>query len=119
MLKRIVFPLSFLAPVVLSATVDAASLEPGKPYFATLGDRQAVIYFVERAEGDEVVVTVAAQSPDTGSSMRSVAILQPGQHQTLSLGGPAGIAPATLDIARHGDAVELISPVVGQHTASN
>jgi len=110
--------LAALAAPGLASAADV--LNPLEPRATTIGDRQAVVYYVAQPDGYQVVVTFAASTPDTGVSMRSTVTLQPGQHHIVSIAGEAGTAPATLDIARAGDRVTIdASARVGNQAALN
>jgi hypothetical protein len=82
-------------------------LRPMEARSTLIGERAAVVYYVAKPAGYDVVVTFAALSPDSGASMRSVITLLPGQRQVLSIGGEAGCSPASLEIAREGDSVSI------------
>ena len=56
-----------------SAHTETTTIAPAEPAFVEIGTRQAVVYYVPSAGGYRVVVTFAANNPDDGSSMRSVA----------------------------------------------
>lgn len=96
----------------------AGELRPMQPRFVAVGGRDAVIYYTQGSQGYEVVVTVAASTPDDGLSLRTVAMLAPGQRHVLSVGDATGAAPEALVIERRGDALVVISPEKPQHHAS-
>jgi hypothetical protein len=98
----------------LPAVAAPLTLAPLQPALVAVGDRDAVVYYVVRSDGYEVVVTFAANSPDDGSSMRSTVLLQPGQREELSLGGPAATAPARLEIVRDGETLVINPAAVDQ-----
>jgi hypothetical protein len=87
------------------ALADSAGglLLPTEARHVTIGEREAIIYYVAKPAEFEVVVTFAANSPDNGVSMRSVFNLRPGQQGTLSIGGAVNTPASTLEISRDGD----------------
>lgn len=95
------------ASLVLAQSAFAANLAPMEPRFVDVGERNAVVYYTDTAEGFEVVVTIAANSPDDGTSIRSVVTLAPGQQTRLSLGGSVGQTPATIIIRRDADSLTI------------
>lgn len=105
---------AFCSTVVLLSTLagaaSAADLAPLAPQFVSVGGRDTVLFYTETPVGYRVVVTVAANKPDDGTSMRSVVTLQPGQQATLSMGGDVNSKPATLTIARQGDRLVVLPP---------
>src|SRR3954454_4567883 len=88
----------------------AGGVAPLAPQFVSIAGRDAVIYYTDTAAGYEVVVTFAANKPDDGASMRSVATLLPGQQSTLSVGGDVNTKPATLTVRRDGDSLVVLPP---------
>lgn len=96
----------------------SGGLRPMQPRFVAVGGRDAVVYYTEKAQEYEVVVTFAANTPDDGQSMRTVATLAPGQRYVLSVGNTAGSAPEALVIERRGDALVVGSPEELQRHAS-
>jgi hypothetical protein len=73
--KSIPWGLAILVAGGTLKAAPAAERQPLKPYYAASGKRSAVIDYAEDADGYRVIVTFAADQPDTGASMRSVAPL--------------------------------------------
>jgi hypothetical protein len=110
-----------LSVLAASGSTNATEvLTPMHPVSAMIGDRGATVYYTPRPEGYHVVVTLAALTPDSATSMRTTVTLLPGQRQLLTIDGGPGCSPATLEIVRNADTVTVdSSPGVGVQSSSH
>jgi hypothetical protein len=96
--------------LLLTCGAGTAFADGPAPQFASVGGRDAVLFYTDTPSGYQVVITFAANKPDDGTSMRSVVTLLPGQQSTLSVGGDVNTKPATLTIRRDGDRLVVLPP---------
>ena len=78
---------------------QANGLRPIEARSIDLGDVSGVAYYTVEPDGFHVVTTVA--QGETGTPVRVVSVLAPGQRVVLSTANPAG----ALEISRNGDSV--------------
>src|SRR5690554_4415096 len=94
-----------LALSLLAGGAAAAELRPGQAQSVSLNGVTGVAYYT-RAGSDLDLVAVVAAGAGT-APIRVEARLAPGETLRLSVPGAAGEAPATLQIVRRGDTIEL------------
>ena len=93
----------FAATLTL-ATLGAAHADGVQPLHAQtidLGDVTGVAYYTVERDGFHVVTTLV--EGETGTPVRVVNILAPGQSVVLSAAGEAGAAPIEIEISRQAD----------------
>jgi hypothetical protein len=101
MMNRILTGL--FAAATSMGVAQADELRPMQAKSVALGEITGVAYYTVTEKGYEVVATVA--DGETGTPMRFVASLVPGQSVTLSVPRSAGQAAIEMEIAREGDVV--------------
>jgi len=110
--------LAGVAGLIAAATVAPLSANAGEPAPAQRqaivtdldGKARAVTYWVRGAEGLEVVTTIDAAPADAGQApaiVRVSAVLQPGQHQMISVPGNLGGQGAALRIRGTDDGIAV------------
>ena len=92
----------FAAPLLLAATgiAHADGVEPMQARSIDLGAVSGSAYYTVERDGFRVVTTLAQA---TGTPVRMVAVLAPGQSVALSTPREVGVAPVEVEISRHGD----------------
>ena len=100
-----------LLGVIAAGAAQAGEFGPLQAQSIALGDVKGVAYYTVGESGYEVVATLA--SGETGTPMRFVATLTPGQRMLLSVPGSANERASEIEIARRGDAMIVSEPATG------
>jgi hypothetical protein len=90
----------------------AGELRPLDARVVTLGEGSAVVYYTYDAEAANVVrvvTTIATDRDDAAAPARFVSYLSPGQKAEVSVAGPVGTEPDTLELAYDGTALAVRS----------
>lgn len=90
----------------------AGELHPLEPRVVALGEGSAVIYYTREAEAGDVVRVVTTLGTDrdgAAAPARFVSYLSPGQKAEVSVAGPVGTAPDTLELAYDGGGLAVRS----------
>lgn len=92
----------FAAPLVLAAmgAAHADEVKPTQGQSIDLGDVSGSAYYTVEDDGFRVVTTLAHE---TGTSVRMVAVLAPGQSVVLSTPRELGVDPVDVEISREAD----------------
>jgi hypothetical protein len=91
-------------------------LAPLEARVVALGTGSAVVYYTHDEGGAgmvRVVTTVGTDVDGTAPPARFVSYLAPGQKAEVSIAGPAGTAPAALELAYNGASL-VVRPVAAQ-----
>jgi hypothetical protein len=110
--------LAGIAGLVAAATVAPLSADAGEPHPAEKqaivtdlnGKARAITYWVRGADGLEVITTIDAAPADANEApaiVRVSAVLQPGQHQVISVPGELGRQGAALRIQGTDDGIAV------------
>lgn len=83
----------------------ADSTQPIKAQSIELGEVFGVAYYTVEREGFRVVTTLA--QGETGTPVRMVVVLAPGQSVTLSSLRDQGVAPIAIEISRQADTLRF------------
>jgi len=104
-MKSILSALTMAAAVALPVTAGASELEPLQAGTFVLGEQTVSIFYTVHGDAYEVVTTIAPSNA-SGSPVRYVGFLKPGQEAFVSAGafGPSA-APATLRLVHDGNAL--------------
>jgi hypothetical protein len=97
---------TLLAATLALATVGAVHADGVQPMHAQtidLGAVSGVAYYTVERDGFHVVTTLV--EGETGTPVRVVNILAPGQSVVLSAAREAGTAPVEIEISRQGDSL--------------
>ncbi len=94
--------------VAMLSPVHGEDLSQNQARTVDLGKIRGVAYFVPERDGYRVVTTLAQGDGET--AIRFVATLKPDQKVTITVPGPLDGREATIEIARHGDAVVIARP---------
>ena len=97
---------TLLAATLTLATFGAAHADGVQPMQAQtidLGTVIGVAYYTVESDGFHVVTTLV--QGESGTPVRLVNVLAPGQSVVLSTAGEVGAAPLGVEISRHGDSL--------------
>ena len=108
-MSRRIVPL-FSAFVLVASAAHAESLSPIEGASIHLGDTVGVAYYTADQGAFQVVVTLA--QAETGTPVRVIGTLNPGQSLTFSTPHEANALPSTVEIRREGDKVLVESAPV-------
>lgn len=95
---------TLLAATLAFATLGAAQADSVRPMHAQaidLGEVTGVAYYTVERDGFHVVTTLV--QGETGTPVRVVNVLAPGQSVVLSAAQAVGAAPIEVEISRQGD----------------
>jgi hypothetical protein len=95
---------TLLAAALALAPLGAAhadSVQPMRAQAIDLGEVTGVAYYTVESDGFHVVTTLV--QGETGTPMRVVNVLAPGQSVVLSTARELGAAPVEVEISRQGD----------------
>ena len=95
---------TLLAATLTLAAFGAAhadSVQPMRAQTIDLGEVSGVAYYTVEHDGFHVVTTLA--QGETGTPVRVVNVLAPGQSVVLSTAREVGAAPVEVEISRQGD----------------
>lgn len=105
-----------VAAVALTGAAHAGSLKPVQAQKVELGAFAGVAYYTVEQGGHRLVVTLQAE--ETGTPVRFVATLAPGQDVTLSVPRKAGEAPVELHFVRQGEQIVMNGPAAAMRAAT-
>ena len=104
---------TLLAATLTLATLGAAHADGVQPMHAQtidLGEVTGVAYYTVERDGFHVVTTLV--QGETGTPVRVVNVLAPGQSVVLSTARELDAAPVEVEISRHGDTLLVRKPAV-------
>ena len=84
-------------------TVHADGVQPMHAQTIDLGEVTGVAYYTVESDGFHVVTTLV--QGETGTPVRLVNVLAPGQSVVLSTARTVGAAPVEVEISRQGDSL--------------
>lgn len=99
---------TLLAAAVLSASFGAARADGMRPIEARsldLGEVSGVAYYTVERDGFHVVTTLV--QGESGTPVRYVTVLAPGQRVVLSAPRDSSIVPLTIEISRQADSLHV------------
>lgn len=89
--------------VLAAGAAHADSLSPSESRSIHLGDVSGIAYYTVDPDGFRVVATLA--QGETGTPVRVVGTLAPGQRLALSIPNEAGTPASTVEFRREGDQI--------------
>ena len=102
-----------LSGLTLISAAHAGELKPIQGGSIDLGEVSGVAYYTVEREGFRVVTTLS--QGETGTPVRVVTVLAPGQSVVLSTPREAGVAPVAVEIRREADVVLVRKAEVATH----
>lgn len=100
---------SSLALALMTPSIgNTSELKPLEGGTFKLGTQNVSIYYTVSGETYEVVTTIAPDSDTSGTPIRFVSLLRPGQAETVSVGSfDATAVNATLELVHEGDLLSV------------
>jgi hypothetical protein len=108
LMRRPLLPI--VAATLFPVAVDAAGLAPLQAEVSNLGPLTVVTYYVARADGFHVIVTVAKTDGEASSVVRFSSVLADGQQAVISVPREAGRTSLQLMISRQGQTLSIGEP---------
>jgi len=105
-----------ITAIAMTGTAYAESLKPVQAQKVDLGAFAGVAYYTVEQGGHRLVVTL--QAHETGTPVRFVATLAPGQDVTLSVPRKAGEPPIELHFVRRGEQIVVNGATAAMHAAT-
>jgi hypothetical protein len=103
-MKSVLSAVSLALATAMTFAADAAELKPLQAGTFVLGTQSVSIYYVASGDTYEVVATIAPDAGASGTPIRFVGFLQPGQKALVSAGAfGTATAPETLELVHQGD----------------
>ncbi len=108
-MKTLIAASSLVLALMMPSIGSASELKPLQAGTFKLGSQHISIYYKDRGETYEVVTTIAPDYDTSGTPVRFVSHLQPGQVETVSVGAfGASAANTSLELVHQGDKLSVV-----------
>lgn len=105
-MKTLIAASSLVLALMMPSIGSASELKPLQAGTFKLGSQHISIYYKDRGETYEVVTTIAPDYDTSGTPVRFVSHLQPGQVETVSVGASA--VNTSLELVHQGDKLSVV-----------